>query len=165
MKNVIKTIEVMPNAIIETDEYGTHMTLHGMGKPDKKHEWLNLDNFRGRGTFTLGLKGLTDKIKIKYGDVVATSYQVGTSDSLKYVGYVVQIRRGVGEFGSDEFFIRHPDGSLMRHSNQCFYILNKEDAQTVLDNSEVKPEDEEGEEGYTCGDESTRKIGFDIDEV
>jgi len=40
-----------------------------------------------------------------------------------YIGYVVQIRKGQGAFGSNMVFLRHPNGELIYHENQFFYYI------------------------------------------
>lgn len=157
MKKTI--ITAMPDATMIENDKGISLKLHNVGVPDTKHSWLDLDGFRERGELVIGFG---DKSKIKYGTVVATSIQVGTTNSLKYVGYVVQIRRRDGAFGTDEYYIRHPDGLLMRHSNQMFYVLCPKDAETVLNNSEYKPEEEGGDVPYSKGEGKEPKSGFDI---
>ena len=159
-KTTITTITAMPDATMTEDESGVTLKLHGVGKPDNKHDWLDIEGFRDRGKGSFYPQGQG----MEYGTVVVTSIQVGTTDSLKYVGYVVQIRRQAGFFGSDDFYIRHPDGSLIRHSNQSFYILCPEDAKIVLEHSKYQPEDEGGDQGYTAdANESTRRSGFIIE--
>jgi len=41
-----------------------------------------------------------------------------------YIGYVVQVRKKAGAYGSDMILMRHPDGSLVRHENNAFHRLN-----------------------------------------
>jgi len=62
--------------------------------------------------------------------MVVTGLQVGNTKGNivweKYVGYVVQVRKKAGAFGSDMVFIRHPDGSLTTHENQSYCGLSPE---------------------------------------
>lgn len=62
------------------------------------------------------------------GEYVVTGLQVGNVHGEKgwhyYVGYVVQIRKKAGAFGSDAVFLRHPNGELFVHSNQSYYRMN-----------------------------------------
>ena len=59
------------------------------------------------------------------GEYVITGIQAGNIHGEKgwhkYVGYVVQVRLKAGAYGTDMIFLRHPDGSLMTHENQCFF--------------------------------------------
>lgn len=59
------------------------------------------------------------------GEYVLTGIQAGNLHGekgwVKYVGYVAQVRLKAGAYGTDMIFLRHPDGSLMTHENQCFF--------------------------------------------
>lgn len=59
-----------------------------------------------------------------------TSMQMGNLSGEQgwelYLGYVVQIRKGVGQFGSDLVLMRHPNGKLWRHENQSFFMVPEE---------------------------------------
>jgi len=59
------------------------------------------------------------------GEYVLTGIQAGNLHGekgwIKYVGYVAQVRLKAGAYGTDMIFLRHPDGSLMTHENQCFF--------------------------------------------
>lgn len=59
------------------------------------------------------------------GEYVITGLQAGNSRGEKgwhkYVGYVAQVRLKAGAYGTDMIFLRHPDGGLMTHENQCFF--------------------------------------------
>lgn len=59
------------------------------------------------------------------GKYVITGPQAGGFRGWQlYVGYVVQVRKLAGEFGSDIVLIRHPDGTLGRHENQSFHSMD-----------------------------------------
>ncbi len=64
------------------------------------------------------------------GEYVITGPQVGNLHGqmswCKYFGYVVQIRKKAGEFCSDIVLIRHPNGELGRHENQCYFRVDAE---------------------------------------
>ena len=109
----------------------------------KKNEWLALDGFRTRGEFVS--RPLRDHLK--YGDVVITGTQ--NIDDAQYVGYCVQLREHAGWGFADSVWIRHPDGQVIQHENQCFWHLCEKDAQLVLDNSKTDPDDEGGDHIYT----------------
>lgn len=61
-----------------------------------------------------------------FGTFVSTGLQVGNVIPTMYVGRVVQVRLEAGEFGSDIVFLRHADGSLRTHENQCFFRVRGE---------------------------------------
>lgn len=44
---------------------------------------------------------------------------------------VVQIRKEIGQFGSDMFFVRHADGSLVIWENQMFHKVKPEYIQKI----------------------------------
>lgn len=44
----------------------------------------------------------------------------------RYIGYVVQVRKKAGAFGSDIVLLRHPDGILGRHENQSYHRVDDE---------------------------------------
>ncbi|WOY03089.1 plasmid protein [Dickeya fangzhongdai] len=78
------------------------------------------------------------------------------------VGYCVQVRKKVGQFGSDMVFLRHVNGSLTVHENQCYCAMNAEQEALARSVFEVLPEDEEHEQGYSdC--EKVHEIGFVIE--
>ncbi|MFJ5483472.1 plasmid protein [Pectobacterium actinidiae] len=78
------------------------------------------------------------------------------------VGYCVQVRKGVGQFGSDMVFLRHSSGSLVVHENQCYCAMNAEQKALARSMFEVLPEDEEYELGYSdC--HKVHEIGFVIE--
>ena len=62
------------------------------------------------------------------GEYVITGIQAGNLRGergwQKYIGYVVQVRKKVGAFGSDIVLLRHPDGNLGQHENQNFFRMN-----------------------------------------
>lgn len=77
------------------------------------------------------------------------------------VGYCVQVRKGVGQFGSDMVFLRHVDGSLTVHENNCYLVMDDEQETLARSVFEVLPEDEEYEKGYSdC--EKVHEVGFVI---
>jgi hypothetical protein len=61
------------------------------------------------------------------GTYVTTGLQSGNfgagADWLNYIGYVVQVRKDAGEFGSHMVLLRRPDGNLSSHSNQSYVEL------------------------------------------
>jgi hypothetical protein len=69
----------------------------------------------------------------------------------KYIGYVVQVRKGVGAFGSDLILIRHPNGELNSHENQMYYRINEElkSKTKALFYKKIGPEKEDYSQPYT----------------
>lgn len=83
----------------------------------------------------------TREHKNKY---VITGMQAGERSFRTRIGRVVQVRLGVGDFGSDNVLLRHYDNELRQHTNQSFWIipdeftdyLNKCFKDTFLDDSD-----------------------------
>lgn len=68
--------------------------------------------------------GLYDNgVEVRYGDYVVSGIN---TEGVQVIGYVVQIRKNWGAFGSDMFFIRERTGQLYTHENQSFWILTRE---------------------------------------
>lgn len=65
---------------------------------------------------------------VNFGDFLISGM---TQSGTQMIGYVVQIRKKWGAFGSDMFLIRHPDGDLIRHENQSFWKLTEDQIQKV----------------------------------
>lgn len=61
-----------------------------------------------------------------FGTFVSTGLQAGNVKPMLYVGRVMQVRLEAGEFGSDLVLIRHADGTLGSHENQCFFRVKDE---------------------------------------
>lgn len=74
---------------------------------------------------------LRDLEESHVGRYVCTGLQCSQNDPIYYVGYIVQIRKDAGSFGSDIVFIRHPDGSLRTHENQCFVALSNDEEKSL----------------------------------
>lgn len=92
------------------------------------------------------------------GVYVITGPQVGNFHGAqgwhRHIGYVVQVRKKAGAFGSHMVLLRHPDGSLMRHENQSFYRMNEawEARAKALFPAGMTPEYEDYTQPYTLGD-------------
>lgn len=116
------------------------------------------DNVDHRNMMSMGRHG--EKAP-EFGDYVITGMVMGAGQQL---GYLTQIRQKAGMCGSDKVFLRHPDGKLMTHENQCFWIIDPE-WKPVLDLLfEIKPEDEKADNlelEYRCCDKVGAK-GFII---
>tara|TARA_B100000700_G_scaffold252166_1_gene283529 strand:- start:9687 stop:10133 length:447 start_codon:yes stop_codon:yes gene_type:complete len=78
------------------------------------------------------------------------------------VGYVVQIRKKRGDFGTDQYFLRHCNGKITVHENQSFYVVPESLVDEALSFFEIKKEEEPKDEieyiyqGY-------KETGFMID--
>jgi hypothetical protein len=72
---------------------------------------------------------------------------------VRRVGYVVQVRKKAGAFGTDIVFIRHPDGCLVTHENQVFYMMNEEDVKELKEfyPQDCGPEYEDHTKEYSIG--------------
>lgn len=93
------------------------------------------------------------------GEYVITGLQVGNHNGEegwdKYVGYVVQVRKKAGVFGSNIVLIRHSIGNLISHENQSFFRMNKhwkEKIQALYEKG-INPESEDYTQAYTIGEE------------
>ena len=76
----------------------------------------------------------------KFGDFLVTGPTAPNFE--RVLGYVVQVRKGWGAFGSDRFLIRTADEGLMTHENQCFWKLTEEQVEEVKPFFSFTPEDE-----------------------
>lgn len=80
----------------------------------------------------------------------------------KYIGYVVQVRKKAGAFGSDLIILRHSDGSLVRHENQSFCRMDDfwlERAKSLYPKGMTPAEYEDYTEAYTLGNGEYPEIG------
>jgi len=77
--------------------------------------------------------------KLSFGDFLLSAISTTGEQTL---GYVVQIRKSWGQFGSDMIFIREHDGSLSTHENQGFWILSPEQTGFILPCFTITPSDE-----------------------
>lgn len=100
--------------------------------------------------------------EIKQGQFVIAAMII-PDNPLNRVGYITQIRKGVGQFGSDLVFMRLADGSLIVHENQGYWSLTKEQellARSVFDDL---PENEDYSFGYKCP-QKIHEYGFIVDD-
>jgi len=89
----------------------------------KKDILKNLDH-------SLFVSGLYEtSCKLKFGDFVISGMNTLGE---QVIGYVVQVRKQWGAFGSDMFFLREHDGTLRTHENQSFWKLSDEQVEAVL---------------------------------
>jgi hypothetical protein len=59
------------------------------------------------------------------GEYYITGIQAGPENLNLRVGYVAQVRKRAGCFGSDIVLIRHPNGCLGVHENQSYFSMDK----------------------------------------
>lgn len=92
-----------------------------------------------------------------YGMYVVTGMQAGGGNTMfRRIGKVVQVRQESGAFGSDTIFLRHPDGILWTHENQCYYKID-DVHKKFMDDFYANPEGKEREFNDVFGD--TYSIG------
>lgn len=80
----------------------------------------------------------------------------------RYIGYVVQLRKKAGAFGSDMVLLRHPDGSLICHENQSFCLMNEywlEQAKSLFPKGMTPEEYEDYTEAYTLANGEYPEFG------
>lgn len=94
------------------------------------------------------------------GQFVTTGPSSG--DNSKRLGYCLQVRKRRGQFGSDMVFLRHADGSISTHENQCYIALIEEQFDLATSIFTVLPRDEDYSLGYRCCG-GIREIGFVIE--
>ncbi len=127
------------------------------GRPDESR--IDLTGMMKRGEFM----GYPREKELKFGDFVVTGMQQGNDNPELYIGRLVQMRIGEGAYGSTMFFIRHPNGVLMRHENQSLWRLRWTDRAKVraMFTEELLAADGENH-SYTYPDGEAR-IGFMIE--
>lgn len=96
------------------------------------------------------------------GQFVTTGLQGGGSPPSKHLGFCVQVRKGIGQFGSNMVFLRHPDGSLTTHENQSYHPLSELQEKLARTIFTDLPEHEDYSEGYTSCDK-VHEIGFVVE--
>ncbi|TCV62758.1 hypothetical protein [Pseudomonas fluorescens] len=105
--------------------------------------------------------GAQDQLPV-FGQYVRTG--PGPAPLVNQIGYVVQIRRRQGIFGSDIYLLRHCNGELVQHSNNMYLPLTQEEIEAVLPCfGSVKPSAEGENPVYGIGGPSTRTAGFLIE--
>jgi len=106
------------------------------------------------------------------GEYVITGIQAGNLRGergwQKYIGYVVQVRKKVGAFGSDIVLLRHPDGKLGHHENQSFFRMNDfwlKKAKTLFPDEMTPDKHEDYSQPYTLssGYPETGKIIYNTE--
>ncbi|WP_185750551.1 hypothetical protein [Pseudomonas fulva] len=104
---------------------------------------------------------ISDRLPV-FGQYLLTG--PGPAPLINKIGYVVQIRRRQGIFGSDIYLLRHCDGSLCQHSNNSFLPLTPDEVREVLPCfGGVQPKAEGVAPVYGLGQPDTRAHGFIIE--
>lgn len=134
MSESILDREALVNRILALTDYRN--TVWGLGTPER------------------------NKLKVKPGMMVITGPQFRSSLE-RHLGFIVQIRLGRGQFGSDMVFVRHPDGMLVTHENQCFCQMSEDQEALARPLFTDLPEDEDLTRGYSCCDK-VHEVGFFI---
>lgn len=94
------------------------------------------------------------------GQFVVTGPNCG--GDIDRVGYCLQVRKGVGQFGSDMILLRHAGGNITVHENQCFFAMNAVQEELARAVFTVLPEQEDYAGGYKdC--EKVHEVGFIIE--
>ncbi len=103
--------------------------------------------------------------KPKRGEIILAHRFVGKEYTFNnQFGRVVQIRTGCGQFGSDMYFLRLPDGSLTTSENQSYRKIPSAFVDHVEHHftTDVHYEKEGFEQGYTIGG-GQPEVGFIVD--
>ncbi|NNB33927.1 hypothetical protein [Pseudomonas fragi] len=128
-------------------------------KPDYQEVFssvLQLADWEERATTMFA--GAQDQLPV-FGQYVRTG--PGPAPLVNQIGYVVQIRRRQGIFGSDVYLLRHCNGELVQHANNMYLPLTSEEIEAVLPCfGNVTPSAEGENPVYGLGDPSTRTAGF-----
>ncbi|EIZ1086007.1 plasmid protein [Klebsiella oxytoca] len=82
-----------------------------------------------------------------FGQFVVSGYNGGPAENR--LGYCVQVRKKVGQFGSDIVFLRHASGTLTAHENNCYVAVTEEQEALARSVFKLLPDDEEPEKGYS----------------
>ena len=100
------------------------------------------------------------------GEYVITGIQAGNLHGecgwQYYIGYVVQVRKKVGAFGTDIVLLRHPDGTLWNHQNQSFFRMNDfwiKKAKALFPDGMTPEEYEDYSKPYTLAGETYPETG------
>lgn len=85
-----------------------------------------------------------------------------SSEVMNRVGYLIQVRKKCGQFGSDRVFLRLADGTIADWQNQAYLKLVPEDEALARSVFESLPTDEDESIGYWDCDKVHEK-GFIIE--
>jgi hypothetical protein len=95
------------------------------------------------------------------GQFVITGAQMGGTEEFR-IGFCVQVRKGVGAYGSAVVFLRHASGALTTHENQGYFAMAPELEAAARKLFVMLPEDEDYSRGYTIQGEHA-EFGFLIE--
>jgi hypothetical protein len=100
----------------------------------------------------------------EYGKLVMSGMAMGMPYDFDHaIGYIVQIRVSRGAYGSDQYLVRHQDGTLTTHENQSFWIVSEFHQEAALSLFEQTPDKEGGDTEYTIA-EGFPEVGYIIKE-
>ena len=108
----------------------------------------------------LVLSSFMEKSDIQQGQFVIGLHPF--ADPMICVGYVVQVRKKVGAFGSDVILMRLANGKLQHWENQSFFGMLEEQETLARKIFKVLPENEDYSEGYWTHD-NIHEIGFIVE--
>ncbi|WP_018694173.1 hypothetical protein [Algicola sagamiensis] len=104
----------------------------------------------------------------EYGQVVCTGLIQGKPYDFDHaIGYLVQIRKGRGQFGTDQYLLRHPNGTIVCHENQSLWLIGESLSKQALIFFAITPEQEGGDTEYTLSEGRPEKgymIEFQYDD-
>ncbi len=103
----------------------TYNDVAGYVRSNRNHEGMVI------GLGSNGLNGL------KFGDFVLGSFNERGEFP---IGFVVQVRKGCGAFGSDVVILREHNEVLSSHSNQAFWKLPDDQVEMIRPHFEYLPE-------------------------
>lgn len=93
---------------------------------------------------------LISKSPAQPGTFVVTGMQQRLTSPFNIIGYTVQVREAVGQFGSDMVFLRHPAGNLNTHENQHFLPMSAEQEVLARQLFKILPDEEDHTHPYKC---------------
>lgn len=143
------------------------MPLHEANKADfdglnsQIHDEIMADH-EARWMQTMG--GFGSLCQPEFGMFVKTGPHGGSLRGS--IGWVAQVRRKQGQFGSDNYILCHAGdgGWLMQHSNNVFYPLTAAEVLSVQPFfADCLPGNADFSRGITLGSEETRAVGFLIE--
>lgn len=131
---------------------GLHSQIHDAIRADHEARWMQ----------TVG--GFGSLCQPEFGMFVKTGPHGGSLRGS--IGWVAQVRRKQGQFGSDIYILCHAGdgGWLMQHSNNVFYPLTAAEVELIRPFfADCLPESADFCRGITLGTEDSRAVGFLID--
>lgn len=98
---------------------------------------------------------------LQQGQFVVTGAIQGRNGWRHRLGYCLQVRKGVGQFGSDQVLLRHSDGRIVAHENQFFRVVPEDLGLRARKFFKVLPEQEDWTQGFGC--DGVQEVGFLIE--